>query len=375
MLVSSLYIYKRGGATPPPLPSAEVVRRDIEQVVLASGTLEALRQVNVGAQASGQLKSLKVELGDRVKGGQLVAEIDDRSQQSALLTAQATLNMRRATEVSRQAALKRAELAYRRQQRMVAHPATAQADFEQAEADLVVARADIKSVQAEIAQAEAEVERANVNLGYTRIVSPIDGVVVAVVTKEGQTVNAVQMAPAIIKVAQTEKMTVKTEISEADVVRVAPGQKLYFSILGDPDQRYDGVLRAIEPAPRSAQKEDAASSYGADSGGETKEAVYYNGLFEVPNPDDTLRIAMTTQVSIVLGQAPQALTIPAAALGTRGEDGRYAVDVIDANGKVVTHQVSIGLNNNVDAEVLDTVKLGQCVVTGRLPMPPGQVAP
>ena len=159
------------------------------------------------------------------------------------------------------------------------------------------------------------------------------------------------------------------------MVRLAPGQKLFFSILGDPDRRYDGVLRAIEPAPRSAQKEDSASSFGAASTSTTKEAVYYDGLFEVPNPDGTLRIAMTTQVSIILGQAAQALTIPAAALGPRSEDGRYAVDVIDADGKIVSHQVRIGLNNNVDAEVLEGLAAGQRVVTGRTPVPAGQPAP
>lgn len=374
VLAAVVYALTRDDKVPPPA-SAEVKRRDIEQVVLASGTLEAFRQVNVGAQVSGQLKSLKVELGDRVERGQRVAEIDDRSQQTALLTAKADLATRKALQVSRQATLKRAELAHARQRRMAASDSTARADLEQAEAELAVARADVESVRAEISKAEAEVSRAEVDLEYTRIVSPIDGIVVAIVTKEGQTVSAVQMAPTIIKVAQTEQMTVKAEISEADVVRVKPGQKLYFSILGDPDQRYDGVLRAIEPAPRSAQKEDSSSSFGAASNSTSKEAVYYDGLFEVANPDGHLRIAMTTQVSIILGQVAQALTIPAAALGPRGEDGRYAVDVLSTEGKVETRQVRIGLNNNVDAEVLDGLEAGLRVVTSRAPVTAGQPAP
>ncbi len=364
VLAGLAFIFTRPDDKPAP-SSVKVKQRDLEHVVLASGTLEAFRQVNVGAQVSGQLKSLKVELGDRVQNGQLVAEIDDRSQQTALLTAKADLATRKAAQVSRQATLRRAELSHARQRRMAANESTARADLEQAEAELAVARADVESVKAEISKAQAEVARAEVDLGYTRIVSPIDGVVVAVVTKEGQTVSAVQMAPTIIKVAQTEKMTVKAEISEADVVLVEPGQKLYFSILGDPDKRYDGVLRAIEPAPRSAQKEDASSAYGGTSAGTSKEAVYYDGLFEVANPDGRLRIAMTTQVFIVLNQAPQALSIPAAALGPRGEDGRYAVEVLSANGKTETRQIRVGLNNNVDVEVLDGLEDGQRVVTGR----------
>jgi len=374
VLAGLVFMITRPEDKPTP-PSVEVKRRDLEHVVLASGTLEAFRQVNVGAQATGQLKSLKVELGDRVQSGQLVAEIDDRSQQTALLTAKADLATRKAAQLSRQATLKRAELSYARQRRMAANEATARADLEQAEADLAVARAEVESATAEISKAQAEVSRAEVDLGYTRIVSPIDGVVVAVVTKEGQTVSVAQMAPTIIKVAQTEKMTVKAEISEADVVLVEPGQKLYFSILGDPDRRYDGVLRAIEPAPRSAQKEDASSAFGGASASTTKEAVYYDGLFEVANPDGRLRIAMTTQVSIVLNQAPQALSIPAAALGPRGEDGRYAVDVVSADGNTETRQVRVGLNNNVDVEVLEGLDAGQRVVTGRGPVPEKQPAP
>lgn len=206
-------------------------------------------------------------------------------------------------------------------------------------------------------------DTAKVNLGYTRIVSPIDGVVVAVVTKEGQTVNSIQSAPTIIKVAQVATMTIKAQISEADVTRVKPGLPVYFTILGEPDQRYHATLRAVEPAPDSIQKDDATSSLTSSSSSSTSAAVYYNGLFDVPNPDEKLRISMTAQVSIVLGEARDAVVVPASALGKRGEDGRYAVRVVGKNNQTDTRQVKIGMNNNVQAQVLEGLEVGERVVS------------
>lgn len=348
---------------PPTFAVAEVTRGNLEDSVLASGTMDAIERVSVGAQATGQLKSLKVALGDRVKKGQLVAEIDDLTQQNELRNAQAALQTRRAERAAKVATLKQAELAFRRQRQMLAADASSREAYETAEATLGVTRADISSLDAQIVQAEIQVDTAKVNLGYTRIVSPIDGVVVAVVTKEGQTVNAFQSAPTIIKVAQVATMTIKAQISEADVTRVKPGLPVYFTILGEPDQRYQATLRAVEPAPESIQKDDATASLTGSGSGSTSAAVYYNGLFDVPNPDEKLRISMTAQVSIVLGEARDAVVVPASALGKRGEDGRYAVRVVDKANQTETRQVKIGMNNNVQAQVLEGLTVGERVVS------------
>jgi membrane fusion protein, macrolide-specific efflux system len=153
--------------------------------------------------------------------------------------------------------------------------------------------------------------------------SPIDGMVVAIVTKQGQTVNSIQSAPTIIKVAQIDNMTVKAQISKADVTRVRIGMQVYFTILGEPDNRYDATLRAVEPAPDTIQKDEATASLTSTSGS-TSAAVYYNGLFDVGNPEDKLRISMTAKVSLVLvlAQVKDAVLIPSSALGRREEDGR-----------------------------------------------------
>lgn len=349
---------------PPTFAVAEVTRANLEDSVLASGTIDAIERVSVGAQVSGQLKFLKVALGDRVKKGQLVAEIDDLTQQNDLRNAEAALQTRRAERAAKVAMLKQAELAFRRQRQMLAADASSREAYETAEATLGVTRAEIASLDAQIAQAEIQVDTARVNLGYTRIASPIDGVVVAVVTKEGQTVNSIQSAPTIIKVAQVDTMTVKAQISEADVTRVKPGLPVYFTILGEPDERYHAELRAVEPAPDSIQKDDATSSLtSSSSGSSTTAAVYYNGLFDVPNPDEKLRISMTAQVFIVLGEAKDTVVVPASALGKRDGDGRYAVRVVLKDNKTEVRQVKIGMNNNVQAQVLEGLEVGERVVS------------
>lgn len=373
-LVAMLLLGKMLFFSVPPKPdyvTAEARLADMEDSVLASGTLEAVRQVSVGAQVSGQLKSLKVQLGDEVEQGQLVAEIDDMTQQNDLRNVQAALATRKAERQAKQATLKQAELAYARQRQMLARDASSREDFEQAEATLNVTRADIVALDAQIAQAEIEVDTARVNLGYTRISSPMSGKVVAIVTKEGQTVNSIQTAPTIIKVAQVDTMTVKAQISEADVTRVRPGQKVYFTILGEPDKRYYGTLRAIEPAPDSIQRDESTSALtgGGTAASGTSEAVYYNGLFDVPNPDETLRISMTAQVFIVLGEAKKTLIIPSSALGKRGEDGRYTVQVVGTDNEPTKRQIKVGMNNNVNAQVLEGLSAGERVVSAEAAAP------
>lgn len=341
--------------------TATAALSDLEQSVLATGTLQAFKQVSVGAQASGQVRSLKVALGDAVKKGQLVAEIDSMKQQNDLRNTQAALDSARAQLASKQAALKQAELAFRRQQELLALDAISRESFEQADAKLETTRAEIRATEAQIAQAKIAADTAQVNLGYTKILAPMDGVVVAIVTQEGQTVNANQSAPTIIKLALLDTITVKAQISEADVVRVRTGQKAYFTILGAPEKRYYTTLRTMEPAPDSIAKEDTSSSSSSAS------AIYYNGLLDVPNTDGRLRISMTAQVYIVLNEARQVLTIPAAALGERSRKGMTTVRVLGEDGKALERQVKVGINNNVNAQILEGLAVGDKVVTGEAP--------
>src|SRR5450631_1119571 len=229
--------------------TANATKTDIEEKVLASGTLNALKTVEVGAQVSGQLKKLHVVLGDQVKKGQLLAEIDPVLQQNSLRDAEASLENVKAQKRSKQALLQQYELAYKRQKQMVDQDAAASADLESAQAQLDGTRADLAALDAQINKAKISVDTAKANLDYTRIVAPMEGVVISIVTEEGQTVVSAQTAPTILKLANLDTITVKAQISEADVTRTRPGQSVYFTILGDADTRYYSTLRAIEPGP------------------------------------------------------------------------------------------------------------------------------
>nr|MBF0685427.1 efflux RND transporter periplasmic adaptor subunit [Pseudomonas sp.] len=351
---------------PPQFTTADVVRGDLENSVLATGTIEAYKLVSVGAQASGQLKSLKVELGEEVSEGQLIAEIDSMTQQNALRNAEAALETVRAQRAAQVASLKQAEKEFQRQKRMLALDASSRQDYEAAEASLGTIRAQIAALDAEIKQATIAVDTAKVNLGYTQITAPMAGTVVAVIAQEGQTLNANQQAPTIIKLAQLDTLTVKAQISEADVIRVRPGQEVYFTILGDPDKRYYATLRSVEPAPESIATETSSSMGGSSSSSSsTSAAIYYNGLFDVPNPDGTLRISMTAQVYIVLDKATDAVLVPASALRPARDDPRQStVQVLNGQGEPERRRVKVGINNNIQAQILEGLEPGDRVITG-----------
>ncbi|MGY2492751.1 efflux RND transporter periplasmic adaptor subunit [Cupriavidus sp. CP313] len=345
--------------------TATVERGDIESAVLAIGTLQASKQVDVGAQVTGQIQSLKVELGDKVKKGQWLAQIDPVLPLNELRQKKIHEQDLIARKLATAARLAQADLKLRRQRQMLADDATSRETYETAQTERDVQHAELASLDAQIRTARIQIETAQASLGYTRIVAPIDGEVVAIVTQEGQTVISNQQAPVILKLAELDTMTVKAQISEADVSRVHPGQTAYFTILGEPDKRYYGKLRAIEPAPHNFSDMPSGPSGGV-GGGSSKPstAVFYNALFEVPNPAHRLRIAMTAQVGALLGTARQVLLIPVAALGAKAPDGRHTVRVLGADGKVVTRQVRAGLNNNVKVEVRDGLKSGEQIVIG-----------
>jgi macrolide-specific efflux system membrane fusion protein len=298
-----------------------------------------------------------------VKAGDLIAEIDPTTQLNNVRNAEAVVSSTRAQRAVQQATLRQAELAFERQKMMISDEATSKADYESAEAQLATTKAQIEALDAQIEQGQTQLSTAKANLGYTKILAPMDGTVVAVVVKEGQTVNAVQSAPTIVKLANLDVMTVSAQISEADVIKVRPGQTVYFTILGNPDKRYYGKLRSIEPAPESVQTETSQTSTSSSSSNSTQ-AIYYNGLFDVPNTTGELRISMTAQVYIVLGEAKGALVIPSAALGMRAPDGSYTVQVVGKDRRPVPRQVKIGINNNATAQVISGLQPGESVVVG-----------
>lgn len=363
------FVWHQGwGSSPKKYLTTTVSVENLEETVLASGVVKPFQQVSVGAQVNGQLKSLKAELGDTVTQGQLLAEIDPLLPQNELLKSRAALLSVRAQYKARQAMIRQYELDFRRKQSLVASEAGSRADLEIAEAQLQSSRAELASLAAQISQAEIEIRIAEVNLGYTRISAPMDGEVIAVVTKQGQTVVSAQSVPTLLILARLDRMTVEARISEADVVRVKAGQAVSFNILGDPDRRFTSHIRAVEPAPDSIARQDQMQGGGGPAAGGADAAVYYNALFDVSNEDRSLRTSMTAQVSVLLDSVQKATTVSVAALGKRVADGRYEVRRL-VDGQPQTVLVTTGLRNDLNVQVLEGLKEHDEVVLGEEPEP------
>nr|WP_256448771.1 efflux RND transporter periplasmic adaptor subunit [Falsochrobactrum sp. TDYN1] len=325
-----------------------VTRGNIENAITAVGTLNALRSINVGAQVSGQLKSVQVQVGDQVQQGEFLAEIDPSPFEKKVEIASAQLDNLRAQLLSKQAQLTLKKANAARQRSLLATRNASQSTIDQADAELAMADADVKALGAQIRQQEAQLASDKVDLGYTKIYSPMDGTVVDQSAKEGETLNAVQSAPTVVTVADLKVMTVEAQVSEADISKLTPGMPVYFTLLGQPEKRFTGTLRQIKPTPET-----------------TNNVVLYFALFDVPNPTGELMINMSAQVYFVLEQADDVLLVPTSALNHSregGEEPQTSVDVVDTNGVVVKRSVEIGVRNRVQAEVKSGLEEGDQVV-------------
>ncbi|ANI28709.1 macrolide transporter [Yersinia entomophaga] len=327
--------------------TVKVVNRDLQQNILAIGKLDAVRKVDVGAQVSGQLERLYVEIGDKVKQGQLLAMIDPQQAQNQIKEVEATLQDLNAQLLQAKAERQLAEVTLSRQQQLAKLQAVSLQVLDQAATDLAVKKAKVGTISAQISKTKASLDTAKINLDYTKISAPMDGDVVQITTLQGQTVIAAQQAPNILTLADMRTMLVNAQVSEADVIHLKPGLKASFTVLGDPSKHFDGVLKDIQPTPEKVN-----------------DAIFYSARFEVPNPDGLLRLQMTAQVSIQLSKVEQAKVVPLSALGNELGVNRYEVAVLK-NGKEEKREVTIGIRNNVDAQVLSGLEVGDEVITSR----------
>jgi membrane fusion protein, macrolide-specific efflux system len=339
---------------PPPPPTGEAAPADITQIVQAAGVLQPRVKVDVGAQVSGQVKKIHVQLGQRVKKGELLVSLDfdiargDVAQAEAAVAQQAALID--STQASRTLARREAE----RQHRLLAGEAAAAAETERADTELAKLDADLRGQSATLKRLQAELAQRQVRLGYTSITAPMDGTVVNLPVQEGQTVIAIQVTPVMVTLADLEEITVRARVPEADIGQVRPGQKARFVTLAGEARRYDGHVRVIQPVPERAGN-----------------AVFYNVLFEVPNREGRLLSDMTVQVSIETGRADKALAIPMVSLGARGDDGRYAVQVLGKEAKPEPRSIRTGLQDGARVQVLEGLKAGDKVL---LAPPPADAA-
>ena len=332
-----------------------VVRTSIAQTVSATGEISAAQLVDVGAQASGQIKKLHVTLGQQVKKGDLIAEIDSTSQLNNLNTNKAKLDTYQAQLVSAEIALRSADKKYKREQALWQEDATSREALEDAQDAFAAAKASVAELKSSIRQTQIAINTAEADLGYTRITAPMDGTVVAIPVEEGQTVNANQTTPTIVQVADLSTMLNKMQIAEGDVNKVKAGMKLTFTTLSQPDNVREATLESIDPGLTTMSQGSYTTSTDT-----TDSAIYYYARSLVPNEDNVLHIGMTTENTIIINQAEKVLAVPKLAVKQRG--GKQYVRVLGENNQPQEKEIITGLSDNMSTEVKSGLSEGENVI-------------
>jgi macrolide-specific efflux system membrane fusion protein len=371
---------------------ATVAIGSIENTIASSGVLKPSRYVDVGAQVSGQLTKLHVDIGDVVTEGQLLAEIDARVAASKVEASRASIAAQEAQLDARVAALTLAKANAARQERLMADNATSQLEHDTAVNNLAAADSSLVQLRKQIEQSKATLSSDETQLGYTKIFAPASGTVVSVTMIEGVTLNANQTAPTILRIADLSTMTVEAAISEADIGNIRKDMEVYFTTLGSGTRRWYGTVRQVLPTPVV-----------------TNNVVLYTGRFDTENADGTLLPEMTAQVFFVTSAARDVLTVPlgavnfavaeglpspqgAAAGRARPQGAGFAppagsaggvltrpapngapgavrprpatVSVVKPDGSREERQVMIGVTSRVTAEVISGLQEGEQVVAG-----------
>lgn len=336
------------------LVTQQIKRANIEQSIEAVGEVYAKEQVDVGAQVSGQITKLYVQIGDRVKVGDLIAQIDKDKQQNELDIIKAQFDSAKANLESKEVSLEIASSQYKREQQLYENKATSLENLETLKNNYYTLKANVAELKAQVVQLEIQLKNAEKDLGYTTITAPMDGIVINVAVDEGQTVNANQTTPTIVKIANLDEMEIRMEIAEADVNKIKLGTKVKFSILNDPDTKFEGEIASIDPA--NTVQSDATSTSSSTT---SSSAIYYYAKVFVKNEENFLRIGMSVENSIVIASVQNALSVPTYII--QSDDKGYFVELLKG-GKSVKSYVKIGIKDSVNAEILDGVQEGDTLI-------------
>lgn len=336
-----------------------VKRQSVQKVVNATGEVHAVDLVTVGAQTTGQIEKLYVDVGQKVKKGDMIAEIDSTTQQNEVDINKVRLKSYEAQLRAAKTSLAIAEKQYERMQTLKKQNAASEEDLENAKDVYETALSKVAEVEASLKETEISLSTAETNLGYTKITAPLDGTVVSVPVKEGQTVNSAMDTPTIVQIADLSRMEILMEISEGDVSHVRAGNKVRYYTLADMDNVKETTLKSIDPG--LTQLTDG--QYTDTEVVESSEAIYYYGRLEVPNEDGHLRIGMTTQNVIYVESAENVLTVPSVAIRSDA-DGKY-VEVLTPAG-AERRAVETGVSDDLNVEIKSGVRNGEEVILARM---------
>lgn len=355
LLLLGLYFFsgfseRNASATAP--QTATVKRGNLSVQVTATGILQPSNYVDVGAQVSGQLKTILVAVGDQVDTDTLLAEIDPTVYLAQVDASRAQLRSQQAQLKDKQAQLTLAQLQHTRQRNLMAENATTRDTLQSAAANLLSAQAQVEALKAQIAQTESSLRADEANLDYARIYAPLSGTVVSIEARQGQTLNTNQQAPTLMRIANLATMTVEAKVSEADVSKLSPGMKVYFTTLGNPERRWHSELRKIEPTPIIENN-----------------VVLYKALFDIDNQSNQLMSQMTTQVFFVQAEAKDALLVPLSALTFPDPEQAHqaSVTLLNAQGQRETRTVTVGVSNRIQAEIVAGLSAGDQVLLNVAP--------
>ncbi|MEQ6289029.1 efflux RND transporter periplasmic adaptor subunit [Vogesella sp. GCM10023246] len=339
----------------------------LEKTVTAQGSLAPRDYVDVGAQVSGQISKVYVAVGQQVRKGQLLVQIDPEAYQTKVDSDHAAVDDLIAQREKQTVSLALARQQLVRQQGLRQLDATSQEALESAQAEHDTAQAGLQSLAAQIAKARATLQGDQLSLKYTRIFAPIDGTVVSQTYLQGQTINSSQTAPTILRVARLDPMTVEAQVAEADIPQLKPGMRAWFTTLGDSQTRHQATVRQIKPTPVT-----------------TNDVVLYTVLLDVANPGQSLMINMTAQVFFLIDSVAGVPVVPLAALKPLALDGRHYRAQVLVNGQLQNRDVEVRLATRSQAAIASGLKPGEELVlssqssgkrsnsnSGMPPPPPG----
>ncbi|HBM7351532.1 efflux RND transporter periplasmic adaptor subunit [Klebsiella oxytoca] len=347
---------------PKPQPSIflteEAKKGNITASVVTTGTVRSNNRVEVGAQVSGKITVLAVSLGDRVTEGQLIARIDSSTKEDDLRKAESQLATYLAEYESKKIALQVAQRNHVRKSKLLEVNAASREDVDTASDSLASAKATLHEVKENIKQSEISVRSAKTELGYTTIVSPIDGIVISVPVSVGQTLNSSMETPTIVQIADLHTMLVKLEIPEGDVTKVQPGMRAVFSTLAEPDIDYEEPVKTVDPALTTLTDNSYTESVT------NTDAVYYYANVVVPNDNGKLRIGMTTEGSIEIAHRENVVIVPT--LAVKREQGQQVVSILTGNNHRERREVEIGISNEFMTEIVKGVAPGDRIILSEL---------
>lgn len=340
----------------------EVKKRDITQSIEAIGEVYAKTQVDVGAQVSGQITRLYVRLGDYVKEGDLIAQIDKDKQQNDLDITKAQLESAKANLESKKIALNIALKQYTREQKLYEKKATSLESLENLKNNFYALKASVADLNAQTTQLEISLKNAQKDLAYTTIVAPSKGEIINIAVEEGQTVNANQNTPSIVRLADLSEMEIRMQIAEADINKISVGKSVKFNILNEPEKKFEAIISSIDPANTTIT--DATSNTNLNSNlNSSASAVYYYARVFVKNDNNFLRIGMSTENEIAIKTQKNVLVVPTLAIKNDAES--YYIEILKDNKNIIKKPVKLGIKDNLNTQIVEGINEGDLVIIGK----------